>query len=324
MTPARLATDRAPEHHDQGWGRQADRRGAGGGVSSGTRTCRRRTRCTSRTRSRCCTRSAGGSCTTTTSGRRERTRPVTGSIDSIEGQYSFSLGQLFHYPQAFWGDGPDLIATMFGMYNHVHGAGDVNRATRTRTAAHINKLKFGAECTYVPLPWLGVGGGSTRCSRTWTTARSRSRSSRRGSIFRTAFVTHEQIMLQYSRTSDVRSAFQPGRVAGRVAVPVQLAAGGSRAGGGQERRADRGDHLVLGNDDLSHARKTHEDRIEDGCASDHLGHRGRIAVGAGLLDPGAVGAERVAGLGGVDSAAARRPRPRAPRRWRSRTAARTR
>ena len=45
---------------------------------------------------------------------------VTGTIDSVEFQYSFSFGQLFHYPQAFWGDGPDLIATVFGMFNHVN------------------------------------------------------------------------------------------------------------------------------------------------------------------------------------------------------------
>ena len=37
------------------------------------------------------------------------TDPVTGKIDSVEFQYSFSFGQLFWYPQAFWGQGPDLI-----------------------------------------------------------------------------------------------------------------------------------------------------------------------------------------------------------------------
>ena len=30
------------------------------------------------------------------------TDQVTGTIDSVELQYSFSFGQLFHYPQAFW------------------------------------------------------------------------------------------------------------------------------------------------------------------------------------------------------------------------------
>ena len=36
--------------------------------------------------------------------------PTTGKIDTILFQEVFSFGQLFRYPQAFWGDGPDLIA----------------------------------------------------------------------------------------------------------------------------------------------------------------------------------------------------------------------
>ena len=45
--------------------------------------------------------------------------PVEGQVDTVLFQYSFSWGQLFHYPKAFWGQGPDLITTVFGMFNHV-------------------------------------------------------------------------------------------------------------------------------------------------------------------------------------------------------------
>ena len=45
----------------------------------------------------------------------------------MELQYSFSFGQLFHYPQAFWGDGPDLIGTIFGMYNQVKAPDEPGR-----------------------------------------------------------------------------------------------------------------------------------------------------------------------------------------------------
>ena len=96
------------------------------------------------------------------------TDPVTGTIDSVELQYSFSFGQLFHYPQAFWGDGPDLIGTVFGMYNHVKAP--------ENTAYSLDKLKFGTEWTYVPLPWLGARGALRRgASRTSISPGSRSR-----------------------------------------------------------------------------------------------------------------------------------------------------
>jgi hypothetical protein len=133
-------------------------------------------------------------------------QPVTGTIDSIEAQYSFSFGQYFHYPQAFWGDGPDLVATVFGMYNHVHSPVTPGGATPLNPLAHpdgdgsghINKLKFGAELSYVPLPWLGLGGrfdvvqpDMDDGSQSFSVISPRL-------VFRTAFVTHEQVMLQYS------------------------------------------------------------------------------------------------------------------------------
>ena len=134
-------------------------------------------------------------------------QPVTGTIDSVEMQYSFSFGQYFHYPQAFWGDGPDLIATVFGMYNHIHSPVTPGLTIPLNPLAHpdadgsghINKLKFGAELNYVPLPWLGLGGRYDSVqpdlddgSQSFSVISPRI-------IFRTAFVTHEQVMLQYSR-----------------------------------------------------------------------------------------------------------------------------
>ena len=75
--------------------------------------------------------------------------PVTGSIDSVELQYSFSFGQLFHYPQAFWGDGPDLIGTVFGMFNHVNAPMNPTYSDQ--------QGQFGTDGQNTPLPWLGFG-----------------------------------------------------------------------------------------------------------------------------------------------------------------------
>ena len=116
---------------------------------------------------------------------------VTGTIDSVELQYSFSFGQLFHYPQAFWGDGPDLIGTVFGMFNHVNAP--------MNTAFSLNKLKFGTEWTYVPLPWLGLGARYDVVEPNLDQAGESFSVISPRIIFRTAFVTHEQIMIQYSR-----------------------------------------------------------------------------------------------------------------------------
>jgi hypothetical protein len=119
------------------------------------------------------------------------TDPVTGTIDSVELQYSFSFGQLFHYPQAFWGDGPDLIGTIFGMYNKVKAP--------ENTAYSLSKLKFGTEWTYVPLPWLGLGGRYDVVEPNLDLSGESFSVISPRIIFRTAFVTHEQIMIQYSR-----------------------------------------------------------------------------------------------------------------------------
>jgi hypothetical protein len=119
------------------------------------------------------------------------TESVTGSIDSVEGQYSFSFGQLFHYPQAFWGDGPDIIGTIFFMFNHVNAP--------LNPTFSLNKLKFGTEWTYTPLSWLGLGArydvvepNTSKSGESFSVISPRI-------IFRTAFVTHEQVMIQYSR-----------------------------------------------------------------------------------------------------------------------------
>jgi hypothetical protein len=119
------------------------------------------------------------------------TDPVTGTINSVEFQWSFSFGQLFHYPQAFWGDGPDLIGTIFGMYNKVDAP--------MNPTYSLSKLKYGTEWTYVPLPWLGLGGRFDVVDPNMSNSGESFSVISPRLIFRTAFVTHEQVMIQYSR-----------------------------------------------------------------------------------------------------------------------------
>jgi hypothetical protein len=117
--------------------------------------------------------------------------PTSGKIDTVLFQHVFSFGQLFRYPQAFWGDGPDLIASVFAMWNKVSGA--------TISNYNHSRLKAGAELTYLPLSWLGVG------ARYDVVDPNLDDSTQNFSVFsprvilRSAFVTHEQILIQYSR-----------------------------------------------------------------------------------------------------------------------------
>ena len=126
------------------------------------------------------------------------TDPVTGSIDSVEFQEVFSFGQLFHYPQAFWGDGPDILVSLFGMFNKVH-------APDNMVYDGIKKLKVGTEVTYIPLPWLGVGGRYDLVRPDLDHPNTTDPFRAPFSVFspriilRTAFVTHEQVIFQYSR-----------------------------------------------------------------------------------------------------------------------------
>jgi hypothetical protein len=143
------------------------------------------------------------------------TDTVSGKIYSFLFQYSLSIGQLLWHPQAFWGQGPDLIITPFLMYNHV--AIDTAAVGTNANYNNKNKLKFGVEATYMGLDWLGAGFrfDSVQPDLDDSTQNFSVFSPRL--IFRTAFVTHEQIMLQYSHyfaSSGVRSQFpyngQPG------------------------------------------------------------------------------------------------------------------
>jgi hypothetical protein len=130
-------------------------------------------------------------------GRPGDTDTVTGKVYSALAQYSISLGQVMWHPQAFWGQGPDLILNVFGMYNYV----DIDTAVAGTNMAFdgIKKLKFGLEMTYIPLEWFGVGfrGDVVRPDLDNSGTNFAVFSPRL--LFRTAFVTHEQIMIQYSR-----------------------------------------------------------------------------------------------------------------------------
>jgi hypothetical protein len=73
-----------------------------------------------------------------------------GSLTTLGAQYDLSIGEIARYPEPFSGYGPDLVASLFGVYT---GVGSDEAAYDG-----VNKLKYGAELTYSALSWLAFGG----------------------------------------------------------------------------------------------------------------------------------------------------------------------
>lgn len=159
----------------------------------------------------------------------------TGVINSVDFQYSFSFGAYARAPEDWWGDGPDLVLTGFGMFTTVDSKAppialgnvvvppavgtpstDPTRATTWNMST--KKLKFGIDAIYTPLSWLGAGVRFDQIrpdmdgaySRTTFPVGTTTLVNPGGSdlnfsvltgrlVFKTQFVTHESIQLQYSR-----------------------------------------------------------------------------------------------------------------------------
>ena len=101
-----------------------------------------------------------------------------------------SIGRLLR-GESFAGGAPDLIAAAFAMWSRVSGAVD--------PAFDHAKLKAGGELTYLPLPWLALGGRFDRVAPNLDDATQSFWVASPRILLRTAFMTHEQILFQYSR-----------------------------------------------------------------------------------------------------------------------------
>jgi hypothetical protein len=118
----------------------------------------------------------------------------TGSIDTVELAYTYSFGLLYRKlkdPRAnFWGDGTDLTVNLFGMYTAV--------SSKDTMADGVKKLKYGTDIVFRALSWVGIGA---RADVVQPSSKDASESFWVVSpkiIFRTAFITHEEITAQYS------------------------------------------------------------------------------------------------------------------------------
>ena len=142
----------------------------------------------------------------------------TGTVDNIGFQYTFSFGALARYPEDWWGDGPDLVLTAFGLLSIVDSPASpyaiahatVGRGPGGRLGHEHQEAEDGARraSTRRSTGWASTAA-STGCSRISTPPTRARRATRAAAIssfaaltlrllFRTQFVTHETVQLQYA------------------------------------------------------------------------------------------------------------------------------
>jgi hypothetical protein len=115
----------------------------------------------------------------------------TGTVDTVLLQYTLSLARLLRHPEPFWGQGPDVLLSVFGMYNHV-------KSDDPMFIGVSDKLKWGGEATYMPLGFLGVGARFDRVQPDLDDNTLAFSALSPKIILRSEFVTHEQVVLQYT------------------------------------------------------------------------------------------------------------------------------
>jgi hypothetical protein len=115
----------------------------------------------------------------------------TGQILVVGAEYNFSWGKFLWYPEAFWGDGPDLINSVF-----------VNVASvQSRDPVFDGRVlfKLGTEATYRLLPWFAISArydhvvpNSKDALETFDVISPKL-------IFRSNWNSHEHVVLSYTR-----------------------------------------------------------------------------------------------------------------------------
>jgi hypothetical protein len=137
-----------------------------------------------------------------------------GSVDTVAGQYTFSLAAFMMRPRPFWGQAADLSLTVFGMYNKVSGtdAAGADNVTIPAGSANMSKLKYGGDLIYSFLPMMAVGFRADLVNPNMSDSNQSFQVFTPKLIFRSEFVTHEMIVLQGSFYNYGSSYSNPNKV----------------------------------------------------------------------------------------------------------------
>jgi hypothetical protein len=129
-----------------------------------------------------------------------------GEVHTIAGQYTFSLAAFMMRPRPFWGQTADITIRPFFMFNKVTGATD--------GVDNMTKFKGGFDVLYSFIPMMSAGlrfdavnPNMSNSDQTFYVFSPRL-------VFRSEFVTHEAIVLQYSYYGYGSAYTDPSRSAG--------------------------------------------------------------------------------------------------------------
>jgi hypothetical protein len=115
----------------------------------------------------------------------------TGKLTTAGGQYDVSIGEIVRSPTPYSGYGPDLFASVFGMFTRV--------SSNDPDFDGISKVKYGAEVTYSALAWLALSTRYDRVVANTDDARQTFSVISPRIILRSDFNSQDQVTLQYSR-----------------------------------------------------------------------------------------------------------------------------
>jgi hypothetical protein len=114
----------------------------------------------------------------------------TGKLATVGGQYDLSIGEIVRSPNPYSGYGPDLFASVFGMFTRVSSNDPVYDG--------VSKVKYGAEVTYSALAWLALSTRYDRVVANVDDARQTFSVVSPRIILRSDYNSQDQITLQYS------------------------------------------------------------------------------------------------------------------------------
>jgi hypothetical protein len=153
----------------------------------------------------CAAPAAGATTTNPTGGFCETTQNTVGasrgSVDTVEVQYDYSFGALYRKlttGEGFWGNGPDVNLSVFGMYSAVSSSLTTQQTGSILQGDGVKKLKYGADLVASPLKWLGFGVRADFVQPTNVNSTQNFTVVSPKILFHTNWVTHEEITLWYS------------------------------------------------------------------------------------------------------------------------------
>ena len=116
-----------------------------------------------------------------------------GEVHTVAGQYTFSLAAFMMRPRPFWGQATDITIRPFFMFNKVTG-------TRTIDGQNDNVTKFkgGLDVVYSFMPMMAAGLRLDTVNPNMDNSEQTFYVFSPRLVFRSEFVTHEAIVLQYS------------------------------------------------------------------------------------------------------------------------------